>query len=368
MMKMKKRLIPKLKREFVFYPRQFLKRRAPDVTFQSPQARARPGAVPTPPPSWDWTKAGTLQFPILGNDSYGDCEYAAACHGSMSQTGMAMTEDAFSPDDVVKAYLQLAGGDNGLDTSTMLAAWQHGLVGGPHKILGFMAVNPNDAYAMQLAGWLFGGIFFTLAVPEKWIMDAAPGAVWDAGPGVRPNPDNGHAIWFDSRDGGGKFGLETWGIEPQIRITQAGVNLCDPEADVVFSLDWFNAQGVAPNGLTYDQLSALWIQLGGRTLPPNPFTPPPTPPGPTLIPPPLGLAALTVVDPLESGTYDVIARSQRLTDLCNHLQISPQEAQVITLQILEGISTMLPIDKARALARDMVSFPLSAGQGPAKYV
>jgi intein/homing endonuclease len=212
-----------------------------------------------------------------------NCFYAAACHHSNTMTGMVGAEDSFDTAAIVKAYLRLAGGDNGLSPDQMFGEWKAGLVSGPHKILDFMSVVPTDGAAMRLAGSLFGGTDFTLGIPDKWLQSLQqPGAVWDAGPGVKADDNNGHAVLLNGA-GVDQFTLQTWGFDPPVTITEGGIAVCDPEAFAVFSMDWFNAYGVAPNGYTYEQLAGWWVALGGNPLPPSPFTPPPQP-GPT--PPP----------------------------------------------------------------------------------
>ncbi len=268
--------VPSLNRSVFLHDRKVLKR------FRASRGFSTTGVtVPPPPTNVDYAKQ--LTFPIYGNDQYGDCEVAAACHASQTWTGNVSTEDTFDVAKIIPYYLKLSGGDNGLNTDVMMGAWKKGLVDGPHKIIDSMNIVATDQHAMQLATWLFGGIFFTLAVPDKWIQLAAPGYVWDAGPGIHSNPRNGHAVWFNTFGASG-YGVQTWGIAPHINITLAGVALCDPEASVCFSLDWFDPTGKAPNGFTYDQLAGFWVQFGGHQLPPSPFVV--TPPGPPPVPTP----------------------------------------------------------------------------------
>lgn len=91
-----------------------------------------------------------------------------------------------------------------------------------------------------------------------------------------------------------------WGLNPPVRLTQAGLESSDPEIIVCFSFEWFDPKtGYAPNGLHYVELASVWQQLGGRQLPANPYPPPvgpnppvpptpPTPPTPPVPPTPSG--------------------------------------------------------------------------------
>lgn len=293
---MRKITVRTLKHPIFLHPRSALRRKKFCRSLCIPRHLKGLPALPTPPATIDWSKGRQLTCPIDGNDQYGDCEYAAACHASNLMTGNVGDEDSFDEQAIIAAYLQLAGGDNGLATDTMMDEWKQGLVGGPHQILQDLAVDPNDPEAMALALWLFGGIFFTLGIPDAWLAGrVGPGQVWDGGRGVVADDMNGHAVLLSGRNARG-YSVETWAITPPIIITQAGVQVCDPEATCYFSLDWFDAAGNAPNGMTYDQLAALWVQLGGRPLPP--FGPVPPPP-----PPPLAGYSVTLAGGVPDGTY-----------------------------------------------------------------
>ena len=236
----------------------------------------------------DWTKANTLSFPYDGNDQYGDCMYAAACHGDNTFTGNVGTESVFDEATLIKDYLALSGGDNGLDEGMILGEWRKGLASTPAAcIFDSVDVDPNNANLMQAAIYLFGGVQFQLSVPMRWISNFATGCDWDA-PAI-PDPMAGHGICFNGVDATGRYKLQTWGTWAW--ITTAGVADCDPSAFAVATLRWFNAQGYAPNGLHYTQLAPLWVQLGGNPWPTSPFpapapTPTPPPPGPTPTPTP----------------------------------------------------------------------------------
>lgn len=282
---MKEVHIPHLGRAVKLHPHSQIRRQKPCRTLVVPRHLKGVTPLPTPPAVIDYSKGNTLAFPIDGNDQYGDCWYAAGCHGSNAMTGnVGGAEDYFDEKAIVTSYLRLSGGDNGLSTDQMMGEWKKGLCGGPHKIIDDMSVNPTDTQAMALALWLFGGIGFTLGIPDAWLSDPKPGDIWDGGPGVSANDANGHAVWFTGKNGNG-FQLQTWGFNPPVTITESGVRVCDPEATAVFSLDWFDSTGKAPNGFTYDQLASFWVQLGGNALPPSPFGPAPAP-TPTPAPPP----------------------------------------------------------------------------------
>lgn len=240
-------------------------------------------ATPTPPSTFDWAKGESLKFPILGNDRYGDCYYAAVGHASQTYTGNSGAECQFDVNLLTRRYLRIAGGDNGLDDQTIMPEWKRGIVGpdGPHKIVDEMTVSVDDEKAQQFASWAFGGLIWTCSLPSGWANNAKPGAVWDAGQG---RSVGGHAMFLTGKQPNGNWDVRTWGISPPVQLTPRGLRSADSELIVAFSMDQFKTNGrSAFTGLHYKQQAALWRTMGGKDLPPSPFPDPepdPVPPGP----------------------------------------------------------------------------------------
>ncbi|MBV9075153.1 MAG: hypothetical protein JOZ10_16125 [Acidobacteria bacterium] len=270
--------------------------------------------LPTAPVKFSGSKNRTIKYPILGNDQYGDCYEADALHCIQTWTGNVGTEVQFDLRAVINEYLQLSGGDNGLSDDDVFPHWRGpGFQG--HRILDEMTVDPADAAAIRLAMYLFCGASYTCSLLSGWLNATDPGTIWDANMG-RPDPSAGHAMHLSGYDAtaqagqlqAGYFEDETWAIDPPIRLTPAGIRASDPEITVQFSLEMFGADGIAPhNGMSYEQLATLWVQLGGANLPPSPFPPAP---GPTPVPPvPPGppSSGITLLLPpgLPPGTYTV---------------------------------------------------------------
>lgn len=243
---------------------------------------AFPGFVaqPTPPATFDWSKGRTIKFPILGNDRYGDCFYAAVAHGSQCFNGMNGRAVTYDLAALESRYLKLSGGDNGLDDGTIMPEWKTGIVGpnGPHKIVGDIQVDPSDDQAIALAMWAFSGLIWTAQLLNGWLR-TQPGDTWTNN---SPMGRGGHAMWLTGRNATG-WQVETWGMDPPITVTSAGMRAARPELLACFSMEMFSDAGFAPCGLHYLDLAPLWKSIGGGDLPASPF-PAPAPEVLTYIP------------------------------------------------------------------------------------
>lgn len=243
--------------------------------------------LPTIPPSCD--TAQNTSLPILGNNRYGNCFYVACAHAVQIWAGANAQVATFDEAALIARYLKVSGGDNGLDWDTMMREWRSGIIGpnGPHKLLGLGCFNPTDKHLSQTCLYLFGGLVFTMGIPDAWLgAQNKPGGVWDDGPNVRPNPSNGHAVILSGYDERGYY-LETWGYDQPILLTYAGLAKCDPEACGAFGLEWFLPDNVSGAGHAYADVRDWWLQLGGDDVPVNPPAPGPGPgpdPGPAPAP------------------------------------------------------------------------------------
>ena len=253
--------LPKLNIKVDFLDREAMRVGHPEVKFRLS------GAFPQSALPIDWTRNDTLVFPLLGNgwEQFGDCMYAAACHGDQTFTGNVGVQQVFDIATVLKDYTTASGGDNGLNVGQIIDCWKHGLGGVQNaNILAASDIDPTDATVMQAAISLFGGVFFMLNVPDTWLA-LEDGGFWDAPANADSN--NGHGVWINGVDANGNYKVQTWGIHGW--LTPAGVKVCDPSAFVVFTNRWFGVGGIAPNGSSFNTLAALWKQFGGAL--PYPF-------------------------------------------------------------------------------------------------
>ena len=258
----KKVFLQNLNKYAFFNDRQAMKVGHPTIEMHMPPA------LPQPILPIDWAK--NFSFPNNGNDIYGDCMMAAAEHADNTFTANNGAESVYNVNLTVKDYLALSGGDNGLNSGTIINAWTTGLPGiADARIMEAMSVDTTNAALVQAAIWLFGGVFFTLNIPDGWYKNFNGGETWDAP--ASPDDNNGHGVWWNGVSKDGHYHLETWGTDAW--ITPAGVPDCDPAGFAVFSMRWFNSKGVAPNGLNYLQLADYWKKMGGSQLPAWPAEP-----------------------------------------------------------------------------------------------
>lgn len=319
--------------------------------------------LPTAPPKFSGSKNRAIKYPILGNDTEGDCYEADALHCVQTWTGNNGPQAQFDQRAVLAEYEDLSGGDNGLSDDDVFPHWKGpGFQG--HTILDYMTVDPQDDASIRLGMWLFMGASYTCSLLTGWLNATSPGSVWDAGMG-RPDPSAGHAMHlsgYDATPGAGalKAGFyedETWGIDPAIRLTPAGLKASDPEITLQFSLEMFNASGIAPNGLDYPTLASLWKSLGGITLPPSPFPgpvpippTPPTPPTPPIPPTPTPGGDIILARDLPAGSYTVLSSAtiMEIEDALAKLAASLPDSRTV----------LLPVDLRDRLRARRVSFPV----------
>lgn len=281
--------IPGAKKYGHFHERQKLYRANPFRRFDA--ARAASAAVPPPPPlPIDYARG--FPYPILGNDQYGDCGPVACAHADTSFTGTATGKpSSFDAAALVAQYLRVSGGDNGTTEPDLVGPsgiWKTGLAGANPpgaKVLDHVDVSPSDPSAVRAAVGYFIGAQLALSLPDAWIASFRPDGttVWDAGPGISANRNNGHYIWILGIKANGNLVCATWGST--VELTWSGLQIVEPAIFAVVSLRQFNAQGVNPNGHTYEQIASVWEAGGGATLPASPFPGAPGP-GPSPTPPP----------------------------------------------------------------------------------
>lgn len=284
----------------VFVPRDQLRITAPHARFTRPAIGTLKGLRAPLPKVIDWSDGRRIKFPTLGNDRYGDCFYAECLHAVQCWLGLNGPGVVFDPEAVIRRYLQLSGGDNGLSDSQMMPEFMAGVIGpnGPHKLLGYMTVDPSDEEAVREALYVGCGVGYTCAMLTSWLANMRPGAVWDAK--GRQDQNSGHAMLFSGIGEDGRYRSETWGFDPPVSITRQGMLAADPEVILHASHEQFNAKGYNPAGMHYTAFREWWQARGGKPLPPSSFPDPQPEPGPGPEPGPIPV-------PTGSWVVDLVA-------------------------------------------------------------
>jgi hypothetical protein len=243
----------------------------------SEQGTARQATLPPAPPSVDWT-AKIPAWPMLANDTLGDCTTAAAAH--MIECWTANAGYAFTPSNaqVIAAYSATGGyvagdaaTDNGAVELDVLNYWrQQGIAG--HKIDAYVSFSAQNAEHARAAINLFGGIYIGLALP----LSAQNQDVWDvpsfisrifsircgrrsaSGGNTAPGSWGGHAVPILAYDPDALTCI-TWG-EKKRMTWDFFARYCD-ESYAPLSRDWLNAKGTDPAGLDFAALQADLSEL-----------------------------------------------------------------------------------------------------------
>lgn len=253
------------------------------------------GTYPPAPATVDYLSK-VHDWPMYGNDRWGDCVWAMIGHTIEAATTYGQGATVKVTDtDVLKGYSDVTGfdpgagppGDNPTDNGTViqdaLDYWRKTGIGG-HKILAFAQVDHTNADEVDAALYLFGHLQVGIRFPASAMDQFNASQPWDLVP--HTSIEGGHAI-----DMGSKNEAITWAKRQA--FTQAFWRTYVEEAWVTITPEWINAAGLAPEGLDVAALNAAFTGLTGK---PGPFpaTPQPTPP-PTPAPPSDPLAELAAM-------------------------------------------------------------------------
>ncbi len=144
---------------------------------------------------WEY-KVG--DWPMMVNDSVGDC--TCACAGHMIQNWTAHTYGMATPtdDEIIAAYSAITGyvpgdesTDNGAAITDVLSYWQNPGIAG-HKILAWAEIDTKNLAAIKQAIFLFGGIDCGFNVPGSAMDQFNAGQTWTVVPGS--DDEGGHSV------------------------------------------------------------------------------------------------------------------------------------------------------------------------------
>jgi hypothetical protein len=298
---MKKVFLSRLNKSVVLVSRDRMKAPAMHRAFRKPHS------IPATTLPIDCTGNASVSCPMDGNDTYGDCGEAMAAHVDNILTfrqGKG-TESVFSESALVDQYLNVSGGDNGLDEDEVVnQIWKVGIAGNDQAVIvDSLDIDVTNIPLAQFAIDQFYAIEMAWSVPDDFLNNFAEGTVWSTAD--NPDPANGHFVPLsdiggpsDVADGtnlNGFYRLWTWGT--WCWVSPDFVASVQPECFIVFSPRQFDpTTGYDSHGRHITTQAAMWVACGGNPIPtavinsfpgvnPNP-TPTPTP-GPTPTPTPV---------------------------------------------------------------------------------
>ena len=200
-----------------------------------------------------WTMALMTDWGMMGNDSVGDCFWAAAAHAFMTWTANSGIQASFTDQQVLAAYSAATGydpSDPATDQGTDLIQGMNflkktGIAG--YKTGPYIEVPLDDMQLVHSAHWIFGGMLVGVEFHKDWEQRV----IWD----ISSSPVlGGHMVYSgDYFTGPDKLGIVTWG-EDRFLTTAAlkayGVAIVTvPEA-------WIADNGLAPSGFALQDLLA----------------------------------------------------------------------------------------------------------------
>ena len=229
--------------------------------------------VPAAPETCQRT-TGYTTWGAKGNNRYGCCVVSGAVHNKQAVSFVDGEMVLDIPDDeLIRVYLSLSPGDNGLVISRFLK-WQTARTD-QWKIDAYGATNPRDPAEVKKCVWWLGGVTLGIGVPSQW-KNIKNGFVWDAVGYYRGVSHDVVAVDYNER------GLEiiTWGYRGT--ITWAGLAEQCGEAWAMLPPEWYGQDSKSPPGLDVKGLRSYIAQITGQPDPyPQPEPPtPPTPPNP----------------------------------------------------------------------------------------
>lgn len=246
---------------------------------------ARPGAVTfklsdfvgtsglaAPPANFGHGKL-VKNWGMLGNDSAGDCVFAATGHNIKLWNAEAGKQVSISDATALHNYSLFTDydssqtddqGNNPTDQGTDMADWlahwrkvgfvdDHGTM---HKAGAYVSLNPHNADEMRYAAYYFDGVLLGINFPQQWMdIFQQGGRTWPAL--KNPNYVGGHCITtVDYRD---KRPYDiTWGAGVELTLG-AVAQVCD-EAYAILTPEKL-VNGIDDNGFDMTKLTAALAGL-----------------------------------------------------------------------------------------------------------
>jgi hypothetical protein len=176
----------------------------------------KPTVLPPPPPQYDWSRK-VVSWPMMMNNTIGDCTTAAAGHCIEEWTTDVGTPVIVPDSQIVAAYSAVSGYDPktgqhdvGASVVKVLNYWRQSGIGG-HTIRAYAALEPGNLDHVRDTVFIFGNCYIGLAMP----VSAQRQAIWSVPPGGpsgqgAPGSWGGHAVPVVAYDPQG-LTVVTWG-------------------------------------------------------------------------------------------------------------------------------------------------------------
>ena len=198
-------------------------------------------------------------FPMFGNDQYGDCVWAGAGHEHQIWVAEGKSTSIFTDKNILDAYSAVTGfnpNDPNTDQGTdMQAAASYrrktGITdanGGTHRIDAYLALTPGNIAEHLQALYLFGAVGIGLNFPDSAMAQFDKGRPWSIV--ARSHIEGGHYVPLVARRNN-KLECVTWGrIQP---MTDSFFKRYNDES-IVYLSEEILSSGKSPEGFDLQQL------------------------------------------------------------------------------------------------------------------
>jgi hypothetical protein len=210
-----------------------------------------PTVLPRVPDRAEWSKK-VAAWPMYANDKLGDCTCAAVGH--MEEAWSANIDKPEVPDEqaVLDLYWATGTEDVGRYCLDVLNYWQStGFGGDRERVMAFVQIDPRNREHVELACWMFGGVYLGVGLPKSAQTQKDEWTVVD-GPDAEPWSWGGHCVNLVDYTGERGPVCVTWG-RLMTMTWEFFDKYCD-EAYAIISPDWFNSELVSPVGFKFDEL------------------------------------------------------------------------------------------------------------------
>ncbi len=261
--------------------------------------------IPTPPSTISVPSSCAIGLSqTFMNTQLGCCVIAHHAHFLANITSQIGNTFIYKDQQIINDYSAVGGyipgdplSDQGCDIGTDLSYLQSTGFADGSKLLGSIDLDPTSQLALTQSVWITNGVCFGMSMPDAWI-DPAPqesGFVWDVA--GNSNDSNGHCFTGFAYPTSQGITIATWGMVGTITwgaIAKYGAASANGEVHSYINPEMIDSTtGLAPNGLTLNQICTYFNALGGNVVVPPGPTPTPTP-GPVSVNVPFGVYNLTI--------------------------------------------------------------------------